>query len=188
MIAAALSTTVEPGARPVEVLVVRLQEGTQHYSFGLLVSQVGALLRRQNVTLRPTEQPGPWRAVGEAQYEDRWLPIYDLAAALRLLAPWKMGLSTTLRPYLLVIQGSAGQQALLSADDVTEIGVCRLERIHPLPSWLRRQLHPALAWAGIRSADLTMVQSTADAEARPVDKDAGLLLLLDCAPLLSEAR
>lgn len=179
----------DPGARLIEVLVVRLQEGNRSYSFGLLVSQIGALIRRQAVTPRPAAQPGPGRAIGEAQYEDRWLPIYDLAGVLKLLAPWKMGLSSGLRSYLLVIQGRAGQQVFLSADDVTEIGVCRLDHIHPLPDWLRQQLHPPLAWAGIQQRDLEMVQSaTGEDESKPISQETRLLLLLDCAPLFGEVR
>lgn len=183
------TTAAEPGARPVEVLVVRLLEGNRPYRFGLLISQIGALLRQPAVPTRPVAQPDPERAVGEAQYENRWLPIYDLAGILRLLAPRKLDLSSGQRAYLLVIRGRDGHQALLSVDDVTEIGVCRLDRIHPLPGWLRRQLHPPLVWAGIQSNDLAMVQSTTDVSADPaVGTAAGLLLLIDCAPLMGDRR
>jgi chemotaxis signal transduction protein len=174
------------GARPIEVLVVRLQEANTRHSFGLLVRQVAALIRPQNTTVRPVAQPGPGRAVAEALYEDHWLPVYDLAEVLGLLAPWKMGRATTTRSYLLVIQDPHGQQVLLGVDDVTEIGVCRLDRIQPLPAWLRRQLHPPLTWGGVGQSDLAMVQNATDAaENSPAGRDAGLLLLLDCTPLVA---
>ncbi len=173
------------GSRSIELLVVRLQEGNQRHSFGLLVSQVCALLRQQSMTVRPTPQPAPRRAIGEGLYEDRWLPIYDLAGVLGLLSPWKMGLVTTIRPYLLVLQGSGGQQIMLSVDDVTEIGMCPLERIHPLPEWLRRQIAPPLVWGGLYMSDLALAQSAAGGETdrRAAAEAAALLLLIDCGPL-----
>ncbi len=172
-------------SRSIELLVVRLQEGTQRHSFGLLVSQVCALLRQQSMTVRPAPQPAPRRAIGEGLYEDRWLPIYDLAGVLGLLSPWKMGLVTTIRPYLLVLQGGGGQQIMLSVDDVTEIGMCPLERIHPLPEWLRRQLSPPLVWGGLYMSDLALAQSAAGGETdrRAAAEAAALLLLMDCSPL-----
>ncbi len=175
------SGTIE---RTIELLVVRLQEGNQHYSLGMLVSQVGALLRKQSVTMRPATAPTSRRIIGEALYEERWLPIYDLAGALGLLAPWKMGLVTTLRPYLLVIRGAGGEQLLVTVDDVTEIGMCPLARIHPLPNWLRRQLTPPLVWGGIYRSDLDVAQNReSPMTPRPAGADASLLLLLDCGPL-----
>jgi chemotaxis signal transduction protein len=187
MIAAqAPGATATVGSRPVEVLVVRVQEATRQYNFGLLVRQVAALIRPQNTTVRPAAQAGPGHPVAEALYEDRWLPIYDLAEALGLLAPWKMGRATTARSYLLVVQDSRGHQVLLGVDDVAEIGVCRLDRIHPLPGWLRRQLHPPLTWGGVRHNDLAMVQNATDlAGNSPPGADAGLLLLIDCTPLVA---
>lgn len=174
------------GARLVEVLVVRLQEGNERYSFGLLVSQVGGLVRLQNASLRPATAPGPRRAAGEALYEERWLPVYDLAGTLGLLAPWKMGAATRVRPYLLVIPGTTGSTVMVSVDDVAEIGTCRLDHVHPLPAWLRRQLHPPLVWAGVHGADLTVAQSEEGTSlASNTAGTGGLLLLLDCAPLVS---
>jgi chemotaxis signal transduction protein len=177
------------GARLVEVLVVRLQEGNERYSFGVLVSQIGALVRLQNATVRPVAAPGPHRVANEALYEDRWLPVYDLAGVLGLLAPWKMGAATTVRPYLLVVQSERGHAVILSVDDVAEIGTCRLDQIHSLPGWLRRQLHPPLIWAGVHGTTLTVAQS--EEGASPVSgaagAAAGLLLLLDCAPLANQS-
>jgi hypothetical protein len=173
------------GARLIEVLVVRLLEGTTRHSFGLLVSQVGALVRRQNTPLRPAPQSGGPRPGQEALHEDRWLPVYDLAEVLGVLAPWKMGRASGLRPYLLVIPGAAGQPVMLSVDDVAEIGVCRLDHIYPLPGWLRRQLQPPLVWGGVRGSDLALVQGDGEAVARgdQAGSAANLLLLLDCGPL-----
>jgi len=183
-----LPSATGAGARLVEVLVVRLQEGNERYSFGLLVSQIAGLVRRQNAAVRPAA-PGPRRVSHEGQYEDHWLPIYDLAGVLGLLAPWKMGTATTARPFLLVIQDGTAPRAMLSVDDVAEIGTCRLDQIHPLPGWLRRQLRPPLIWAGIRGTNLTVAQSEAGV-APPGNSAAGpatgLLLLLDCAPLANQ--
>jgi chemotaxis signal transduction protein len=176
------------GARLVEVLVVRLQEGNERYSFGVLVSQIGALVRLQNAAVRQVAAPGPHGVANEALYEDRWLPVYDLAGVLGLLAPWKMGAATTVRPYLLVVQSGGGPAVILSVDDVAEIGTCRLDHIHALPGWLRRQLRPPLIWAGVHGADLTIAQS--EEGAAPTNGAAGaagLLLLLDCAPLATQS-
>jgi chemotaxis signal transduction protein len=177
------------GARLIEVLVVRLVEGTTRHSFGLLVSQVRALVRRQNAELRPTAEAAQRPPREEALHEDRWLPVYDLAEVLGVLAPWKMGRATAPRPYLLIIHTGAGSPVVLSVDDVTEIGVCRLDRIYPLPDWLRRRLHPPLVWGGIHGGDLALVQGEGDVVARSdlAGNAAGLLLLLDGA-LLPAAR
>lgn len=172
-----------PTDRTIELVVVRLQEGNQRYSFGLLVSQVRALLRQQSVSVRPATSPASRRVVSEALYEDRWLPVYDLAGALGMLSPWKMGLVTTLRPYLLVSQGAGGQEMMITVDDVTAIGTCPLGQIHPLPNWLRRQLTPPLVWGGLHLSDLDVAQTADSAVTEPVKTGASLLLLVDCGPL-----
>jgi hypothetical protein len=171
-----------PTAQRIEVIVARVREGDQVYTFGVLLGQVRTLLRRTTLTLRPNPQPQRHAPVAEALYEDGWLPVYDLAQYLGVLAPWKMGVHTGVRDYLLVVRGP--QPLALAVDEVAEIGFCPLDQILPLPSWMRRQLRPPLVWGGLDRDALAYARSRLGDEVAPeVDRRAGdqaLMLLLDC--------
>jgi chemotaxis signal transduction protein len=184
-----LARPAEADVRRIEVLVVRVTEGGHRYSFGLLVRQVRELITTELARVRPLEGHPPDGPPAEVLHDGQWLPVYDLAARLHLLAPWKQGVTTTLRPYLLVMRDAQDRPAALAVDQVAGIGACALNRVLPLPAWLRRQAHPPAVWAGLAPDDLIQSQEAVpDAagveEDTPTEPTRMLLLLLDCASLL----
>ena len=180
----------EADVRRIEVLVVRVTEGGHRYSFGLLVSQVRELITTELARVRPLEGRTPDRPLAEVQHAGQWLPVYDLTERLHLLAPWKQGVTTTMRPYLLVVRDAQARPAALAVDQVAGIGTCALNRVLPLPPWLRRQAHPPAVWAGLAAEDLIQSQDTVPDDLEEVAAEASaeptrqLLLLLDCPSLL----
>jgi hypothetical protein len=173
------------GVRSVDVIVVRLREGEQEYVFGVLLSQVQTLLRRVAATLRTGGPAGSRAPVAEVRHEGAWLPVYDLAQSLGLLSPWKMGVHTAVRNYLLVVRGA--RPLALAVDEVAEIGYCPLDQVLPLPGWLRRQLAPNLVWGGVDPRALAYTRATLDesmaAGVERLARGPALLLLLDCFAL-----
>ena len=184
-----LARPAQADVRRIEVLVVRITESARRHSFGLLVSQVRELATTELAVVRPVEGRAPDRRVAELLHDGQWVPVHDLAARLHLLAPWKQGVATTVRPYLLVVRDAGDRPAVLAVDQVAGIGTCALNRVLPLPAWLRRQAHPPAVWAGLAPEDLIQSQEVAPAEAEeeepaPDEPKRMLLLLLDCPALL----